>query len=364
MVSDYLEAVYTQRITTTDLHEGLFREYFSRLRNHAEAGWGKSFKDAADAAEWEMMQRIERNLGEFAAHKQATITSDLRKLLQGTAGKRDRADWNKEAMRVMKRHNGLYLRAELDTATQAAQAAESWSEFERRKYLYPNLRYETAGDERVRESHRSLDGTVRSVDDPFWDTYYPPNGWRCRCKVIQTDEAPTGSGAVDFDPPKGFRQNVGKTGKLFGDDHPYFNQAALDAERIKDNAARLHAKLSRQEVREWAKDSEFSLRLPQLPEPVKMTGGEFKTVTGKPHWQAASRNQLLYILAALADKLNYLGSAPDSGEHPRVKVWHYYGIKIGGVDYFVNIWRLILDDKTERLGIHAITDTKPDFGGP
>lgn len=364
MTADFLEAVYTQRITTTDLHEGLFREYFSRFRNHAEAGWGKRFRDAENAAEWEFTQRIERNLREFTAHKMATITGDLRKLLAGDSGKRERKEWEKEAMRVLKRHNGLYLRAELDTATQAAQAAESWQEFERRKYLYPNLRYETAGDERVRESHRSLDGTVRPVDDPFWDTYYPPNGWRCRCKVIQTDEAVTGNGAAGFDPPKGFRKNVGKTGKLFGDDHPYFNQAALDAERIGDNAARLHAKVTRQEVREWAKGDDFSINLPQLQQPVGMTNGEVKTVTGKPHREAASRNQLLYVLGLLADRLEYLGSAPDSGEHPTVRAWHYYVLRLGGVEYFVNIWKHVFDDQTERLGIHAITDTKPDFGGP
>lgn len=314
--------------------------------------------------ELELMQRIEKNIRDFAAFKQATITSELRALLQEKGGKKEYTKWTSEAMQVMKRHNGLYLRAELDTATQAAQAAESWQEFERRKYLYPNLRYETAGDERVRESHRSLDGTVRSVDDPFWDTYYPPNGWRCRCKVIQTDEAPTGNGSVDFDPPKGFRQNVGKTGKLFGDDHPYFNQATLDAERIQNNAAKLHAKVTRQEVRDWSKNEDLSIRLLQLDKPVGMTQGEVKTVTGKPHQESADRNQLLYVLTLLADKLEYLGSAPDNGEHPGVKAWYYYGIKVGGVDYFLNIWRLTFDDQTERLGIHAISDTKPDFGGP
>lgn len=363
VVADFLEAVYTQRITRTDLHEGLFREYYSRLKNHAEAGWGRRFNSVETAAEWEFTQRIERNLREFAAHKHATITSDLRTLLVGKDGaKLDRKAWEKEAARVVKRHNGLYLRAELETATQAAQAAESWQEFERRKYLYPNLRYETAGDERVRESHKSLDGTVRTVDDPFWDMYYPPNGWRCRCKVIQTDEAVTEGGEVDFDPPKGFRGNVGKTGNLFGDDHPYFNQAPLDAERISQNAERLHAKISREDVRAWAKAAEFSLQLPQLSAPVRLTAGEVKTVTGKPHRESASRNELLYVLALLADRLRYIGTAAEAGRHPNVAAWYYYSLNIGGIDYYLNLWKIL--GEGERIGIHAITDYPPDFGGP
>lgn len=365
VVADYLDAVYSQRITRTDLHEGLFREYFGRLKNHAEAGWGKRFSEAADLKEWERFQAIERNLRDFAGHKQATITSDLRTLLTGPDGlKRSRADWEKEALRLMKRHNGLYLRAEVQAATAAAQAAESWQHFERRKYLYPNLRYETAGDERVRQSHRSLDGVVRRVDDPFWDVYYPPNGWNCRCKVIQTDEAVTEGGAVDFDPPRGFRGNVGKTGRLFGEDHPYFDQAALDAERIRANAERLHAKITREDVRTWAKDADFSLRLPQLQQPVTLTQREVKAVTGKPHSDAPGRNALLYVLMTVTDQLRYLGSKQDNGSHPQARAWHYYGLQVAGVDYVLNLWNLLLDDGSTRIGIQAITDTLPDFGGP
>lgn len=365
VTNDYLEAVYGQLITTTDLHEGLWREYYERLKNHAEAGWGKRFNDVATTQEWEFTQRIERNLREFAAHKQATITSELRRLLVGPKGKRSQQDWLAEAERVIKRHHGRYLRAELSTATAAAQAAESWQEFERRKYLYQNLKYITAGDERVRESHRLLDNIVRPVDDPFWDTHTPPLGWLCRCKLIQTDEASTGVPDLsEVKIPKGLRQNPGKTGKLFGDDHPYFNHSELDVERISANAARLHAKESRQAVRQWAKDQDLSIKLPHLDLPVGMTNGEVKTVTGKPHRESAGRNELLYILGLLADKLQYLGSAPDSGEHATVRSWHYYSISLGGVDFFINIWRHVFDDQTERLGIHAITDTKPDFGGP
>ncbi|EFA28896.1 virion morphogenesis protein, partial [Haemophilus influenzae HK1212] len=30
--------------------------------------------------------------------------------------------------------------------------------------------------------------SVYPVDDPFWDTFYPPNGWNCRCKVFAVKE--------------------------------------------------------------------------------------------------------------------------------------------------------------------------------
>ena len=38
--------------------------------------------------------------------------------------------------------------------------------------------------ENPRLEHVALDGTTLPIDDPFWDTHYPPNGWGCQCRVI------------------------------------------------------------------------------------------------------------------------------------------------------------------------------------
>jgi hypothetical protein len=174
--------------------------------------------------------------------------------------------------------------------------------------------------------------------------------------VIQTDEGVTPGEGVDFDPPKGFRGNVGKTGKLFGDDHPYFDQSALDKERIERNAKSLHAKLTRGEVREHFREDKFEMRLPQLQMPVRMTNREVKQVTGKSHREAPMRNELLYVLALFADRLQYLGSSPDNGTHPQVRAWHYYSLTAGGAEFVIHIWNLLLDSGETRLGIARISE--------
>lgn len=52
------------------------------------------------------------------------------------------------------------------------------------KKLRPFWKYVTAGDGNVRESHAQMEGRIYSADDPIWDIWYPPNGYRCRCTVV------------------------------------------------------------------------------------------------------------------------------------------------------------------------------------
>lgn len=90
--------------------------------------------------------------------------------------------------------------------------------------MYPNLEYRTVLDQRVREEHVKLHGVIRPIDDSFWDTHYPPNGWRCRCSVRSSDKEVTPTKKIPKVPiHKHFRHNVGKTGQIFDEkQHPYY----------------------------------------------------------------------------------------------------------------------------------------------
>lgn len=52
----------------------------------------------------------------------------------------------------------------------------------------PFWQYRTAADGNVREEHAQMHGKVYRADDPIWDVWYPPNGFRCRCSVVSLSE--------------------------------------------------------------------------------------------------------------------------------------------------------------------------------
>jgi SPP1 gp7 family putative phage head morphogenesis protein len=126
---------------------------------------------------------------------------------------------------ILNNYNVNWLKTEYQTAVNAALTAEQWQDYQAQRRTYPYLTYITMRDERVRDSHRVLHGITRHIDDVFWDEYYPPNGWHCRCSTKQSrgpETVVTDHARDDKSFPPAFRINPGKTGQIVSDELPYF----------------------------------------------------------------------------------------------------------------------------------------------
>lgn len=145
---DLLESVRQE--LDTAIRDGTTREEFVRtLRPRLEAaGW------------WGLKEEVD------------PLTGELRQVQLGSV-----------------RRLNLIFDVNLRTAYQAGK----WERMERLKRRRPFLAYSAVLDDRTRPHHAAWGGRagnriILPMDHPWWDTHYPPNGWRCRCSVIQLSQ--------------------------------------------------------------------------------------------------------------------------------------------------------------------------------
>ena len=129
-----------------------------------------------------------------------------------------------------------------------------------------DLQYRTAQDLHVREAHRLLHGTTLPQSDPFWDKYYPPNGWGCRCTVVQVRKGKYPLSDPDLAMKRGdnctasvkqqmFRFNPGKQMKLFPPKHPYYKTPTSDGRTVSKVASDEFVRRQRRELEAWYKSN-------------------------------------------------------------------------------------------------------------
>lgn len=221
IIGRVMKQVYERKVKTGDIDEELFRKTYEELNKKAAEGWGKDDYDAPEQAE--DTQRIRDNLFKFSGAKTYQEIKEMNDALYDDKGKKlSYEDFREKVMAIHKDYNENYLRTEFETAETSGRRASEWQEFKENADIMPNLKYVTAGDERVRESHRLLDGIVKPINDPFWLRNYPPNGYRCRCYVEQTNEPETPATPM-VTIPDAFANNVGQSGEIFTVAHPYFS---------------------------------------------------------------------------------------------------------------------------------------------
>src|SRR5690242_14731500 len=220
------KGIYDGTITSGEIDPKLTTLVAEEFRKAVIEGFGKDLPGIDyDTPDYDKLAAIERNVYSFSAAKDYQQLKSMTLALKDGNRIRTFNEFRDEALKIADVYVGPWLRTEYDSAIAAAQMAAKWNRFYKDRKTLPLLQYRTVEDDRVRPSHQALDLVIKNIDDPFWDMYYPPNGWNCRCDVIQLvngKETPDKDIITPDDVPPMFRVNLGKMGLAFPAKHPYY----------------------------------------------------------------------------------------------------------------------------------------------
>lgn len=97
-----------------------------------------------------------------------------------------------------------------------ARAAGQWERAQRTKRTHPYFLYRLGPSREHRELHVEWNGTLLPIDDAWWDSHMPPNGWGCKCRVRQLSraEAERRGGSTGAPPVRMRRWRNKRTGQV------------------------------------------------------------------------------------------------------------------------------------------------------
>ncbi len=237
-IDKYIEAIYKGLINIRNLDKETYLKVAKRLTDGVYEGFDKNLNDVLYLSEdYNMLYALRDNVYIFSGAKQYQQVREMSSYLTDNGKIVPFNEFKKQVMPIYENYNVNYLNAEYNSSIAQSRSASQWMDIESQKGLFPYLQYQTAGDGRVRPEHASLNNIIKKVDDPFWDKYMPPNGWNCRCDVIQLDEGkPTNTTDLKVENvPDIFQFNPGKEKIVFSEKHPYFDVAPKDKAFAKTN---------------------------------------------------------------------------------------------------------------------------------
>ena len=109
----------------------------------------------------------------------------------------------------------------------SARSAGQWNRAQRTKAALPYILYVRTSSADPRLEHLTWVGLILPIDDPWWSTHWPPNGWGCKCSIRQITArertkllaTPPGEGGISYTteipdngPPRTFRSK--RTGEI------------------------------------------------------------------------------------------------------------------------------------------------------
>lgn len=278
-------------------------------------------------------------------------------------------------------YNANWLRAEYNFVASSAEMAGRWEQFMRDGDRY-NLQYRTQQDDKVRPEHAALDRVTLPPSDSFWEEFYPPNGWNCRCTVVQVrkskypatshDEAMRlGDEALQRDTKGIFHFNAGKEGKSVPDYNPYTIRRCSICPIAKDKnelmfipdnevcaACKIVRALAKADIKQTKKAAKHLqgtyISVQGFQFPIRITRDSIKEWTNQPHKHFRAKNLMLLNINEEMASARYLGTADNHKGVPRVVQSHLFEVELSGEKSLV----IVREYDWGEYILHSISDNE------
>lgn len=205
---------------TAGLHIPTIQKYAQKFMSALDLSF-----NAEEKTDQDMLFHLRKNVYHFSAAKNLAELRALTSLIIDDSGKtRSFSKFKKEAVKVTDKFQNAWLKAEYELAFAGGQMASKWQEFEKTGEN-TLLIYRTIKDARVSNICKPLEGVIKPLNDAFWNTYYPPNHYSCRCDVdrLASSAQVTKNEAIEYpEIPKMLQTNLAKSKLVFPENHPYF----------------------------------------------------------------------------------------------------------------------------------------------
>ena len=375
-----MEFVYRQKGITPELLRKAeviaFTDTAAAALNEAvEAGIGQSKPSAI------MTQRLKESNYVFSGFKAFHEMKEAFPLLVDEEGNRKPfKQFLKEVQTVNEKYNDHYLRAEYNFAVTASEMAAKWERFEEGGDRY-DLQYRTVGDDRVRASHRKLDGVTLPPSSPFWDEYFPPNGWRCRCTVVQVRKGKYGTADEHRAMENGNQATGGKHGEMMRFNpgkrmacFPAYNPYTISkcgtcpkgdmrlAADVPDNELCSACRIIREMRKADARAARKAARPLQgtkignqaFPHEIQVSGNSIKEWTNQPHKHFKEKNRMLLDIGRVMEGSKYKGAVANHKNVPGLLRSHLFEIALKGE----SSWIIVREYAWGDFILHSIADSE------
>lgn len=149
-------------------------------------------------AAWTDVYAAEHDHAFMVAGARGELLSDLRGSIEGFIERGETiAAFRKQFKEIVAKHGWAYNGGEnwRTRIIYETNLRQSYNAGREAQMADPALRktrpyglYRHGGSAEPRQQHLAWDGTVLPLDDPWWDTHSPQNGWGCSCKKFTLSE--------------------------------------------------------------------------------------------------------------------------------------------------------------------------------